>query len=717
MSPIMSRLLRVVLPALTLLLFAAAPRTVGEHSRPNIVLIMTDDQGYGDIAAHGHPKLRTPHMDRLREQSVRLENFHVDPTCSPSRSALMTGQYSARVGVWHTLMGRNMLREDAVTVAQMLGEAGYRTAIFGKWHLGDNYPYGAKWRGFDDAIVHFGGGVGQTPDFWGNDYFDDHYFDNGAWAPFQGYCTDVWFREALRFIQAHRNEPFFVYLPTNAAHQTRSHVPERYAALYADAEVPEQVKRFWAMITNIDDNLGVLLDRLRRWGLEENTILIFMGDNGTTMFPHWWPEDGRPADFAERYNAGMRGQKGSHYDGGHRVHAFIRHPARGIQGGRDVRPMTAHIDLAPTLLELAGVKPPVRVAFDGTSLVPLLTDPRAETTWPDRTLIVHNQRVPDPIKWRQTAVMTDRWRLVDDRELYDMGVDPGQQHNVIDEHPEVAGRLRAAYERWWTDVSTRFQETTPLYIGAGQQEHVQLNAHDWMADRTEEVPWNQPLVVQRMETNGPWRVRAVRAGRYRFVLRERPKVAGFELPARQARLRVGEAFDETRSVEPGATGVRFEVDLPAGDAEIRTWLVDADGTSRGAYYVDVTYLGSGQRASRSHRPASSRRSSPAYSDRSVVERARSRSRSIPLAGPAQAASAVLRRPAYSSDWNPRRRAHHDHGEDAHGAGDTSLGRPWGQSPARASRRSPRWRSTRGANTIAGDDWKTEGKRRTLRQAG
>jgi arylsulfatase A-like enzyme len=590
-----SRVLRLWLPLALLLSVGGYPPAGPAKLRPNIILVMTDDQGYGDIAAHGHPVLRTPHMDRLRGESVRLENFHVDPTCSPTRSALMTGQYSARVGVWHTVMSRYMLREDAVTMAEMLGGAGYRTAIFGKWHLGDNYPYGARWRGFDDAIVHFGGGVGQTPDYWGNDYFDDHYYDNGEWTPFQGYSTDVWFREALRFIQAHRHEPFFVYLPTNTAHQTRSNVPERYAALYRDADVPEQVRRFWGMITNIDDNLGVLRDRLRRWGLEENTILVFMGDNGTTMSPNWWPQDARPADFAERYNAGMRGQKGTHYDGGHRVHAFVRFPARGVEGGRDVRRITAHIDLAPTLLELAGVEPPPGVTFDGRSLVPLLTDAGAEAGWPARTLVVHNQRVPEPIKWRQTAVMTDRWRLVDDRELYDMEADPGQRRNVIGDHPAVAGRLRAEYETWWADVSRRFHERTPLYIGAEQQPHVQLNAHDWLVERTEDIPWNQPSVVTRQATNGPWHVRVARAGRYALVLRERPAVAAFPLPAERARLQIGDTFDETRRVEHGATGVRFEVDLPAGDTEIRTWMFDPDGTSRGAYYVDVSSAG---RASR-----------------------------------------------------------------------------------------------------------------------
>jgi len=562
---------------------AAAP-----PQRPNVVLIMTDDQGYGDIAAHGHPHLITPNMDRLRERSVRLERFHVDPTCSPTRAALMTGRYSGRVGVWHTVMGRNLLREDETTLAEVFQRAGYRTGIFGKWHLGDSYPYGARFRGFDDAVVHFAGGVGQTPDYWGNDYFEDHYNDNGVWRRFQGYCTDVWFGEALRFIRESGDQPFFLYLPTNAAHQTRPHVPERYRALYDDVDAPEATKIFWGMITNIDDNLGVLLDRMEAKGLMENTLLIFMGDNGTTMGPGFWPEEQR-AKWSGMYNAGMRGSKASHYDGGHRVFCYVHYPRAGIQGGRAVEPITAHIDWMPTLLELCAIPAPAEVAFDGRSLVPLLTGQGSD--WPDRTIFLHNQRVRDPVKWKDTSVMTDRWRLVDNRELYDIRQDPGQQQNLIHKHPAVADALRAQYDRWWEEISRRFDETTPLYIGTEQQNPVQLTAHDWMADEVRGIPWNQPHILERPESNGPWQVRVVKEGRYTFVLRERPEIAGFPLTAASARLRIGDQFNEVKQVPNGTTQVSFEVVLESGDMAIQTWLMDPDGETRGAYYVEAQYHG------------------------------------------------------------------------------------------------------------------------------
>jgi len=554
------------------------------QDKPNVILIMTDDQGYGDIASHGHPHLVTPHMDKLWEKSVRLNNFHVDPTCAPTRSALMTGRYSGRVGVWHTVMGRNLLREDEATLGEILREAGYRTGIFGKWHLGDTYPYGAKFRGFDDAIVHYAGGVGQTPDYWGNDYFEDHYNDNGEWRRFQGYCTDVWFNQALRFIQESKDQPFFLYLPTNAAHQTRPHVPERYRMLYNDLDEPERLKTYWGMITNIDDNLGVMIDRLKSWGLMENTILIFMGDNGTAMGANHWPVDQRD-DWSERYNAGMRDGKGSHYDGGHRLFGFVYYPGGGIQGGRNIEQITAHIDIMPTVLELCGISAPDSVKFDGVSLVPLLTG--KNENWQERTIFVHNQRVLSPIKWKETSVMTNRWRLIDNKELYDMTVDPGQKRNIIDQHPEVAKSLRQEYNLWWEDISARFKEKTPLYVGTEHQNPVQLNSHDWMIDSISNLPWNQTHVLKRPLSNGPWMVRIAKKGTYAFILRERPEVANFQLTADEARLKIGEMYNERKKVEQDATGVRFEVALSPGDTEIMTWLIEEDGASRGAYYVEV----------------------------------------------------------------------------------------------------------------------------------
>ncbi|MHC4485640.1 MAG: arylsulfatase [Planctomycetota bacterium] len=367
--------------------------------RPNVVLVMTDDQGYGDLGCHGNPIIQTPNLDKLYMQSVRLTDFHVGPTCSPTRAALMTGHYCNRTGVWHTVMGRSLLRKDEVTMGDVFSGAGYPTGIFGKWHLGDNYPFRPQDRGFGEVLIHGGGGVGNTPDYWGNDYFDDTYLHNGRRKEFRGYCTDVWFNVAMKFMEANKDRPFFCYIPTNAPHSPYN-VADEYIKPYLDKGLPERQARFYGMVTNIDDNMARLMHRLGELDLEENTILIFMTDNGTS---------------GGSYSAGMRGKKGSEYDGGHRVPCFIRWPRGGLTGPGDIDRLTAHVDILPTLIELCGLKSPRGVKLDGDSLVPLLMG--RDGSWPDRTLITDSQRIEHPEKWRKSAVMTDRWRLVNGTEL------------------------------------------------------------------------------------------------------------------------------------------------------------------------------------------------------------------------------------------------------------------------------------------------------------
>ena len=289
-----------------------APAETRAAARPNVVLVMTDDQGYGDLACHGNPWIRTPNLDRLHRESVRLTDFHVSPLCTPTRAGLMTGQNPVRLGAWGTTWGRSLPRRDAVTMADLFAASGYPTGCFGKWHLGDNYPFRPQDRGFTEVLIHGGGGVGQTPDYWDNDYFDDTYFHNGKPEKCRGYCTDVWFDAAIRFIESNRDRPFFAYVPTNAPHGP-FHVAQKYSSLYsADPNVPNT--NFYGMITNIDENMGRLTAKLDELGLSENTILIFTTDNGTA------------AGFrgGKGFNAGMRGTKGSLYEGGHRVPCFIR---------------------------------------------------------------------------------------------------------------------------------------------------------------------------------------------------------------------------------------------------------------------------------------------------------------------------------------------------------------------------------------------------------
>ena len=551
------------------------------NKKPNVILVMTDDQGYGDLRCHGNTAIETPNLDRLYNQSVRLTNFHVSPTCSPTRAALMTGRYCNRTGVWHTIMGRSLLRKDELTMADVFAANGYRTAIFGKWHLGDNYPYRPQDRGFQEVLIHSAGGIGQGADYWGNDYFDDTYRRNGRAEKFRGYCTDVWFAEAIKFIEANRNRPFFCYLPTNAAHGP-FRVPDSYSRLYKDRGLESPAAEFYGMITNIDDNMGRLMRRLDELGLSDNTILIFMTDNGSTM--------GRRHGL---FNAGMRDNKGSEYDGGHRVPCFIRWPAGRIKAPRDIGRITAHIDLLPTLIDLCGLGAFDSVRFDGRSLVPLLTgDAR---NWPDRIIITDSQRVDHPVKWRKSAVMTDRWRLVNARQLYDIQSDPGQQVDIAAKHPELVEKLRRAYEKWWQDVSERFDEYCHIVIGSDKADPVLLTSHDIHG----QVVWNHEQVRKGKRADGFWAVEIARDGEYELALRrwpvelDRPITAaendrgtGAKLHATHARLKVG-CIDITRPVDKDASQVKFRVRLQAGKTRLQGWFINAfdNGGVFGAYYV------------------------------------------------------------------------------------------------------------------------------------
>jgi arylsulfatase A-like enzyme len=371
----------------------------------------------------------------------------------------MTGRYSDRVGVWHTVMGRNMLRRRETTMADIFSMNGYATGIFGKWHLGDCYPYRPTDRGFQHAVYHGGGGVGQVPDYWGNDYFDDTYIVNEQFKRFTGFCTDIWFDEGMKFILANKHRPFFAYITPNAPHLPL-YCPEEYAEPYEEnPHVPSAP--FYGMITNIDDNMARLLAFLEKEGLAENTILIFTTDNGSAS--------GLSKDRTKGFDGNQRGMKNSEYDGGHRVPFIIRWPDGKLEPGKSVDHLTAHIDILPTLIDLCGLNAP-KIAFDGTSLRNLLyTNGEG---WPDRSLVVETQRVIDPVKWRHCAVMTDRWRLVNGRELYAIKSDPKQTVDVAGQYPEVVECLRASYETFWDDVSRDHHLTSYMVIGSDKSPFV-----------------------------------------------------------------------------------------------------------------------------------------------------------------------------------------------------------------------------------------------------
>jgi len=453
----MSRFLCLLLAAIVSLTAAtshAAEAAFGKQ--PNIVLVITDDQGYHDLSCHGHPFLETPNLDKLHAQATRFTRFHVSPTCAPTRSAMMSGRAPFYVGVTHTILERERMKLGVPTLPEMLKAAGYTTGIFGKWHLGDQDPYRPDQRGFDEVFIHGAGGIGQTyagscGDAPGNTYFDPAILHNNKFVKTEGFCTDVFFNQALSWIEKQKetDQPFFCYLPTNAPHGPFI-APEEYRKKFEERGGLSQANiGFYGMIENIDWNMGRLMAKLDEWQLADDTILIFMTDNG-------------PA--ASTYNGDMKGKKGSVDEGGTRVPLFIRWPGV-FKTGQDIDRIARHIDLLPTLAAITGGEPKEQDKLQGRSLVPLLKD--ADADWSDRYLFFHKGRWKkggaDDAKLKNFAVRNQRFRMIGANQLYDMQNDPGQKQNVIGEHPEVAKDMLAAYEKWWAGARPNMvNEDAPL---------------------------------------------------------------------------------------------------------------------------------------------------------------------------------------------------------------------------------------------------------------
>jgi len=586
-----------------------------KSSRPNIILVMTDDQGYGDLGMHNNPIVQTPVIDQLASESHRFTDFHVDPTCSPTRSALMSGQYSLRAGVWHTVMGRHMLSDRHHTLPEALGDAGYKTAMIGKWHLGDNYPFRPQDQGFDHVLLHGGGGVGQAPDFWGNTQFDDTYFLNGEAKKYEGFATDIWFDEAIDYIQENSNkeEPFFLYLSTNAPH-VPWRAPEKDIAPYLELGLPEDMAKFYAMIANIDDNMGRLRAAMSDEGIEDNTIFIFMTDNGSSMAAkadgepaNWLSEEAREAigEKVETLNSHMRAGKASTYEGGHRVPFFISWPEGNLGDAADIPDLTAHVDVLPTLLDLAGVDI-TEIDTDGISLAPALKD-GAEL--PDRTLVVTNQRVLHPDPDRPYSVMQGNWRYVHaeqggDVELFNLLIDPGQTNDISKLHPDKTAALATAYDEWWQHTTGAGTPTTRPIIGTDAENPMRISGMDWLAPDTSQVPWwpgfgddkwgKGWLGNEEKFQISPWALKVATSGTYRLTIYLHDEPARKVIPRRYAHMELN-GVTHTHEVTEGSTSVTFETELEKGDLDIRAWFDDQpdDGgmeSGLAAFYIYIEWL-------------------------------------------------------------------------------------------------------------------------------
>jgi arylsulfatase A-like enzyme len=576
--------LKTLLASTTFL--AASPRA----GRPNVVLIMTDDQGYGDLGATGNPAIRTPHIDAMAGRSARMENFYVHPVCSPTRACLMTGRYNYRTRVVDTWVGRSMMEPKEVTVAELLRGAGYATGIFGKWHLGDNYPLRAMDQGFEESLVLRGGGIGQPPDPPGGEgkYTDPILFHNGGAVQAEGYCTDVYFNAAFDWMEkAHRMERnFFVYLPTNAPHSPFHDVPEDLYEAYLEEDLsndrmprdkghqlPEKVNtdrraRIFSMITNIDDNIGRLFRKLESLKILDNTIVIFMVDNGPNT---------------RRYVAGMRGMKSEVYEGGIRTPFYLHWPAR-LEPGRSSDRVAAHIDVLPTLLDACGV--PMTEGLDGRSFLPLLTKEKFD--WPDRTLYIQSHRGDVPVRYHHFAARNQRWKLLHSSgfgkesfegepkfELYDMAADPLEMNDVVEAYPDVVRSMVAEYDAWFDEVgSTRADNYAPprIHVGTPHENPVVLTRQDWRHFKGK--LWAKDSV-------GYWELFVSKPGSYRVCLR----FSGPE-PAGTATLHLsGQIL--SKSIEEGARECLFEsVKLSQGPVRLRAEFKSGDRI-KGPWFVNV----------------------------------------------------------------------------------------------------------------------------------
>ena len=555
-------------------------------ARPNVIIVLSDDQGYGDMSRHGNPVLKTPNLDRLAEQSVRLTDFHVAPMCTPTRGQLLSGMDACRNGATSVSAGRSFVRPGLPLLPEIFASAGYKTAMFGKWHLGDSFPNLPHHRGFGEAVYHLGWGITSMADTWQNDLFDGRFRHNGVLQQYPGYCTDVWFDLSLAWMKERhdRGEPFLLYLPTNAPHGPHW-VPEKYKRPYQMPGVPAA---FFGMIANLDENIGRLDKFLADSGLAENTIVVFFHDNGGTA-------------GVNLFNAGMRQRKTTYYDGGHRAACFIRWPAGSLHP-RDVNELCQVQDLLPTLIELCGIERPAGAKFDGLSLANLVRGVEEETFPRDRILVVQYGQTPEKFA---SAVMQNKWRLVHGTELYDLASEPGQQKNVAAEHPDVVKRLREHYEKWWAGVEPLLAQPVPIVIGADEENPVTLSAADWWNVYCD----NMGHLRSGKEANSVWNLKVAKGGRYEIALRRWPKEAdapiaagvpafqavdgmlpaGKALPIASVRLKVGELLDETR-VAADAKEVKFAVDLKAGtELAMQSFCYDATGKELcGAYFAYVT---------------------------------------------------------------------------------------------------------------------------------
>jgi len=568
--------------ALTILLALPA---FAHAAPPNVVLIMTDDQGYGDFGATGNAVIETPHLDAMAARSTWMRTFYVSPVCSPTRASLMTGRYNYRTRCIDTYLGRSMMEPEETTLAEVLRDAGYATGIFGKWHLGDNYPMRAIDQGFEEALIHRGGGLGQPADPPENQrrYTNPILMHNGEPIQTTGYCTDVYFDAAMKWIEQSKadNRPSFTYIATNAPHGPYHDVPEDLRKHYQNKDLRslmiappasadsldrnlDQMERIAAMITNVDQNVGRLFAKLDQLHLTEDTLVIFLVDNGPNT---------------ARYVGPFRGSKSQIHEGGVRSPLWMHWPGK-LEAGYERAEAAAHIDLMPTILDACGVIAPTAHHFDGRSFWGLAI--QTNTEWPTRPLVLQTHRGDQPVRYHHFMLRQDDWKLLHNSgfgreffqgapkfELYNLADDPREEKNLAEAQPEVVTQLRAAYDAWFDDVSsTRPDNYAPprIQIGTPHENPTVLTRQDWRGGT-----WNRNSI-------GEWLV-SLEAGTYEITA-----VFEADTAPETLELRVGDTLHNAPVPANTDRVVIQELKLSGGSVAVRA-VLQTPGRERGVHQL------------------------------------------------------------------------------------------------------------------------------------
>lgn len=562
-----------------------AAQQIHAQKRPNILLIMTDDQGVGDLGIHNNDLLKTPNMDAIAKQGAEFKQFIVNFNCSPTRASMLTGRDNYRTGVVGVTETSPLMKSSEVTIAKLLSEAGYSTGIFGKWHLGDSYPMRPSDKGFQETLIHKGGGIGQASDPPGNSYFNPILEHNNVKKVFEGYCDDIFADATLSFIDKNKDKPFFAFYATNLPHFPLT-VSDKWADPFRKMGLHELNARTYGMVANVDANIGRLLAKLKELGIEDNTIVVFMSDNG--------PRTKRTKNdlYPDRYSMNLRGTKTSVYENGIRAPFFIKWPAKIPQGVKFTN-LAAHIDVMPTLLEACSVPVPKDLKLDGLSLMPLLTS--KVNNLPEREIFIQGHAGSEPFKYFHFTVRGQRYKLIsptDDPygdisrptdadvkkmianlELYDIEKDSSEINNIAKQHPEIVKNMLSKYENWFDQAIKDRGSDWPqrIYLGTSFQKNVQLSRFDW---------GGPGAFGNRPNKFGYWEVFST-AARYRITLRFQ------KAPASGLACIKYQGLEKNTPVSEGKTSVIFDdIGLPAGSGRFEAFL-KLDSKETGVQFVDV----------------------------------------------------------------------------------------------------------------------------------